>query len=168
MVELPKTEAELQAYVQEQISARETEWKATKDQEFAAQRKRHQAEIDKIKADAGKTAEELAQERLKEQQDQLNSEVEELRKFKKTTLLGQKLEKEGLPSFFKNDARLLSAEDGDLDKVVKDIKKEYEASLPKGNQHSTIINTQNGATPSGDRDKAKAEFGQALKELVGK
>ena len=61
MVELPKTEAELQAYVDEQIQAKQTEWESKQNEMFATQRKKHQAEIDKIKADAGKSAEEIAQ-----------------------------------------------------------------------------------------------------------
>lgn len=168
MVELPKTEAELQAYVDEQIQAKQTEWESKQNEMFANQRKKHQAEIDKIKADAGKSAEEIAQERIKEQQEKDSKELTELRAYKKSNELGKRLEKEGLPTFLKNDSRLINAEDGDLDKVIKSIKKEFEDSLPKGSQHSTVITTQSGNTPNNDSEKAKREFGQALKDLVGK
>ena len=78
MVELPKTEAELQAYVDAQVSERETALKAEYDGKFASQRKKHDEEIAKIKADAGKSAEEIAQQRIKEQQDADAKELEDL------------------------------------------------------------------------------------------
>jgi hypothetical protein len=168
MVELPKTEAELQAYVDAQVQAQKTEWESKQNEMFASQRKKHQAEIDKIKADMGKSAEELAQERIKEQQEKDSQELADLRAYKKSNELGRRLEKEGLPSYFKNDSRLLNAEDGDIEKVIKTVKKEYEDSLPKGNQYSTIIKTQSGQVPEADKDKAKREFGESLKALVGK
>lgn len=170
MVELPKTEAELQALIDERVSARETELKADYDSKFAVQRKKHGDEIAKIKADMGKSAEELAQEKLREQQEANEKELNELRAFKKSSILTDKLAKENLPSYFKNDNRLLTAEDGDIDKVIKDIKKEYEASLPKGATHSTVVTIGNGLNqpqPS-DKDNANRLFGQALKEALGR
>jgi hypothetical protein len=167
MVELPKTEAELQAYVDAQVQATRESMTKEFDNKFAQQRTKHDQEIKKLKEDAGKTAEELAQQQIREQQEKDAKELEELRAYKKGSIIREKLAKEGLPDFFKNDNRLLSAEEGDYDKVIKDIKKEYADSLPKGNQHSTIVQTngqqQQGA---GDGDKAKAEFGKALKDLV--
>lgn len=164
MTELPKTEAELQAM----LDARANEVKSEYDGKFAAQRKKHDEEIARIKADAGKNAEELAQQRLQEQQEADAQELKELRSFKKQVVLGEKLAKENLPSYFKNDSRLLSAEDGDIDKVIKDIKKEYEASLPKGNTHSTIVQANSGGPQMDSKDKANAEFGAALKQLLNK
>ena len=80
-----------------------------------------------------------------------------------------------MPSYFKNDTRLLSAEDGDLDKVIKDVKKEYEQTLPKGATSSTVVQTSTGGKPQGsgtskDEQQAQAfgEFGQALNNLIGK
>lgn len=170
MVELPKDEAELQAYVDSKIQERETDWKKEKDKEFAAQRTKHQAEIDKIKADMGKSAEQIAEERIKEQQEKDAKELAELRSYKKNTILAEKLAKEGLPSHFKYDTRLLSAEDGDLDKVIKDVKKEYEATLPKGNTKSTII--QQGGnrveTNKDDHTRALESLGNSIKEIIGR
>ena len=169
MVELPKTDAELQAYVEEQVKARETELKAEYDNKFASQRKKHDEEIAKIKADAGKSAEELAQQRIKEQQEADAKEFARLKEFEKTTILGEKLAKENLPSFFKNDSRLLNAENGDVDKVIKDIKKEYEASLPRGNQTSTVVKTGGAQQPNATQaDAANEAFAQVLGEIVGK
>lgn len=169
MVELPKTEAELQAYVDAQVKAKEESLTADFNNKFAGQRKKHEEEIAKIKSEAGKTAEEIAQQRLKEQQEADAQELNDLRAFRKSTILGDKLAKEGLPTYFKNDTRLLNANESDLDKVIKDVKKEYEATLPKGNTHSTVVG-QGGATQvaTTDSDKAKVDFGQALKQLVGR
>ena len=169
MVELPKTEAELQAYVESQVQAKETELKAEYDGKFANQRKKHDEEIAKIRADMGKSAEQLAEERIKEQQEANAKELEELRSFKKTTILQDKLAKEGLPSYFKNDNRLLTAEDGDLDKAIKDIKKEYEATLPKGNAHSSIIQQGGSVSPSNAKtptDVANEKMGEFLNEML--
>lgn len=165
MVELPKTEAELQAILDEQAG----KLKADYDNKFAAQRKKHEEEIAKIRADSTKSAEELAQQKVKEQQEAEAKELQELRAFKKTSILAEKLAKENLPSYFKNDNRLLNAEDGDVDKVIKDIKKEYEASLPKGATYSTVVPTSGSNQPDAtEKDAANAALGQALKELVGR
>ena len=66
--------------------------------------------------------------------------------------------------------RLLNAEEGDYDKVIKDIKKEYEADRPKGATHSTVVQNAQG---SGDKAKDNKQaafdaFGEALKEVVQK
>ena len=76
--------------------------------------------------------------------------------------------KEGLPNYFKNDTRLLNASDAELDKVIKDVKKEYTDTLPKGATHSTIVNTAGGGTPKGD-DKTQVyeAVGDALKSALG-
>lgn len=147
-MELPKTEAELQAIIDAKVQETRDTVSKEYDGKFADQRTKHDAEIKKIKESIGKSAEELAQERIKEQQEKDQQELNELRAFKKSATIGEKLEKEGLPSFFKNDNRLLSAEEGDYDKVIKDIKKEYEAVLPKGNPNSNVIQTS-GAAPNG-------------------
>lgn len=169
MVELPKTEAELQAYVEEKINAATTALKAEYDGKFATQRKKHDEEITKIKAEAGKSAEELAQQRIKEQQEADQQELTELRAYKKGKTIEERLAKENLPNHFKYDTRLLNATEEDFDKVVKDVKKEYEATLPKGNQTSTVVKTggttQPSATPA---DAANEAFAQVLGEIVGK
>lgn len=169
MVELPKTEAELQALIDASVSARETELKAEHDKAFASQRTKYESQIKSLKEGVGKSAEELAQQKIKEQQEQDQQELNELRAYKKSTILGEKLAKENLPIFLKNDTRLLNADEAEVDKIIKDIKKEYEASLPtKGNPHSTIVPTGGKAQTTTDKDKANEAFGQALKELIGR
>lgn len=169
MVELPKTQEELDALLN--AKANETRESVTKEfnNKFAEQRTRHEQEIKKLKDDAGKTAEQLAQERIKEQQEKDAKELEDLRNYKRSAVIGEKLAKEGLPLFFKNDQRLLSAEEGDYDKVIKDIRKEYDAALPKGNAHSNVIQ-QGGAQPvSGNKtdvEIANEKFAEALNAVL--
>ena len=169
MVELPKTEAELQAYVDEKVNAATTALKTEYDGKFAAQRKKHDDEIVKIKADAGKSAEELAAQKVKEENEARDRELEDLRSYKKGKVLEERLVKENLPPNYKYDTRLLNASEDDFDKVVKEVKKEYEATLPKGNQTSTVVKTggttQPSATPA---DAANEAFAQVLGQIVGK
>ena len=82
--------------------------------------------------------------------------------------MAQRLEKEKLPTYFKNDARLINADETNIDKVIKDIRKEYEASLPKGATHSTVVQTNatgKNANAS-EKDAAYAKMGDALKQLI--
>jgi hypothetical protein len=105
----------------------------------------------------------------KEQDEATQNELAELRSYKKGKVIEERLSKEGLPSYFKNDSRLLNAKDEDFDKAIKDVKKEYEATLPKGNTHSTVVQTYtNGANQEKDAtSKANEEMGNALKQIIG-
>ena len=118
-------------------------------------------------AETKTTAEEIAAEKIKEQQEADQKELAELRAYKKSGEISKRLAKEGLPDFFKNDTRLLNAEDGDLEKVVKDIKKEYDSYLPKGANHSTVVQTAQGDKPVDPKQVANEKMGEALKELIG-
>lgn len=166
MVELPKTEAELQAYVDEKINTATNTLKAEYDGKFATQRKKHDEEIAKIKADAGKSAEELAIQKVKEENEARDRELDELRSYKKGKVLEERLAKENMPSHFKYDSRLLNASEEDFEKVLKDVKKEYEATLPKGNQHSSVVPT-NGKLPDNKESKGYGEFAETLKKITG-
>ena len=169
MVELPKTETELQGLIDEAVKNATDKLKQEYDGKFAAQRTKHKEELDSIKASIGKSAEEIAQQKLQEQQEADQKELTELRAFKKSKTIEERLGKEGLPTFLKNDSRLLSANEEDFDKVLKEVKKEYEAVLPKGNQHSTVVQTSTGNKPSpSEQEQANIAFGKALQELVGK
>lgn len=166
MVELPKTEEELQTL----LAAREKEvtdnLTAKHNGDMAAMRKKHDDELAKAKQQANMTAEQIAEQKIKEQQEHDANELAELRAYKKQSILGEKLAKEGLPSFFKNDTRLLNAEEGDYDKVIKDIKKEYESVLPKGANRSTVVPNAQGEKPADKKQEAYNAFGEALKEIV--
>ena len=168
MVELPKTEAELQALLDAKATEVTDSLTAKHNSDMANLRKKHEEEIKKTKEQANLTAEQLAEQRAKEQQEHDAQELNELRQFKKNTVLSEKLKKEGLPDFFKNDTRLLNAEDGNLDKVIKDIKKEYEQYQPKGATHSTVVPTQNQTVAQQQDEKGAAfeKMGDAIKELI--
>jgi len=168
MTELPKTEQELNDLIAAKVQEATAEQEAKHNGQMATLRKKYDDDLKKAKEQAGKTAEEIAQERIKEQQEHDAQELTELRQFKKNTVLSEKLKKEGLPDFFKNDTRLLNAEDGNLDKVIKDIKKEYEQYQPKGATHSTVVQTQSQNVNQQQDDKSAAfeKMGDAIKELI--
>ena len=134
---------------------------------MANQRKKFDDEVKKAKEQAGKTAEELAQEKIKEQQEADQKELNELRAYKKSGEISKRLAKEGLPDFLKNDTRLLNAEEGDLDKVIKDVKKDFEAYQPKGATHSTVVPNAQNQPPVDEKQEAYNKMGEALKELTG-
>ena len=168
MTELPKTEQELNDLIAAKVQEATAEQEAKHNGQMATLRKKYDDDLKKAREQAGKTAEEIAQEKIKEQQEHDAQELTELRQFKKNTVLSEKLKKEGLPDFFKNDTRLLNAEDGNLDKVIKDIKKEYEQYQPKGATHSTVVQTQSQNVNKQQDDKGVAfeKMGDALKELI--
>ncbi len=156
------TQEELQTKIDDAISVATQDLIKKHNTEMYNARK----EIKELK-NANLSQEEIEQRIREEQDTQIKQELADLRAFKKQSVLVDRLAKEGLPSYFKNDSRLLNAEDGELDKAIKAVKKEYEDSLPKGNTHSTVI-SQSGQQPQvSDKQKANAEFGQALKELIG-
>ena len=167
MVELPKTEQELNDLIAQKVQEKETEMTAKHNSEMANQRKKFDDELKKAKEQAGKTAEELAQEKIKEQQEADQKELNELRAYKKSGEISKRLAKEGLPDFLKNDTRLLNAEDGDLDKVIKDVKKDFEAYQPKGATHSTVVPNAQGQQQVDKKQEAYNAMGEALKEIVG-
>ncbi len=168
-IELPKTEQELNDLIEAKVKEKETELESKHNGQMATLRKKYDDDIKKAKEQAGLTAEQLAQEKVKEQYEADQKELNELRAYKKTSEISQKLAKEGLPSYFKNDTRLLNAEAGELDKVIKDVKKEYEASLPKGATHSTVVQ-QNAQGQKQTNDKAElyASVGESIKNALGK
>ena len=165
--ELPKTEQELNDYVEQKVQEKAAELEAKHNGQMANLRKKYDDDLKKAKEQAGLTAEQLAQEKVKEQYEADQKELNELRLYKKSAEISQRLAKENLPSYFKNDTRLLNAESGDLDRVVKDIKKEYEASLPKGATHSTVVQTAQGGKPSDDKTQLYQSVGEAIKNALG-
>lgn len=175
MTELPKTEQELNDLIEAKVTEATEKLVAKHNGEMASLRQKHDADLKKAKEQASLSAEEIAQQKIKEKQEADEIELNDLRAFKKSTIISEKLAKAGLPNYFKNDTRLLSAEDGELDKIIKDVKKEYDDSLPKGATHSTVVQTASGGKPNpttsqGD-DKQAAAFeamGEALNQALGK
>lgn len=155
------TEAEFNAKIEEAVNNATEKLVSKHNGEMATARK----EIKALK-DASKS-----QEEIKAEQDAaLVEELNDLRAFKKGKVLEDRLAKEGMPSYFKNDSRLLNAKDEDFDKVLRGVKNEYEATLPKGNQHSTVVKTggKNPQVGTNEKTEIYGEFAQSLKTLVGK
>ena len=165
MADLPKTEEELQALIATKLE----EQKVAHDQELKQVaynvRKEEEKKFDKFKADMKLSDDERAKQLAAEREKELNDELTSLREFKKESLLKERLVKENLPSYFANDKRLLTAEEGDLDKVIKVVKGEYEASLPKGNTHSTVVPTSTTKGPETKDDKGVGAMADVLKNL---
>lgn len=165
--DLPKTEQELNELIEARVQERAAEMEAKHNGQMANLRKKYEDDIKRAKEQAGLTAEQLAQEKIKEQYEADQKELSELRAYKKSSEISQRLAKEGLPNFLKNDTRLLNAEDGELDKVIKEVKKEYEANLPKGATHSTVVQTSTGQVPENTKDQVYQQVGDAIKNAIG-
>ena len=168
MVDLPKTEEELQALIDSRVKEATEQLVSKHNGEMASLRTKHTAELDKVKKEAGMSAEELANQRAKELAQQNEQELADLRAYKKQSLLKERLVKENLPSYFVNDNRLLSAEEGDLDKAIKVVKAEYEASKPSGNTHSTVVQVGgNGGKPQAtSQEIAYEKMGDAISQII--
>lgn len=169
MVELPKTEEELKALIESAVNSKVEELTAKHNNDMAGLRKSYDEKIKKSQEQANMSAEEKAKQLAEEEKQKINDELNDLRSFKKKTTLEARLEKEGLPKYFSNDNRLLSAEDGDLDKVLKVVKEEYNGSLPKGNQHSTVVQTANGVVQTQAKDTKEIAYekvADTLKDLI--
>ena len=165
-MELPKTEQELNDLIEAKVQEKAEQLTAQHNGQMANLRKKYDDDLKKAKEQAGLTAEQLAEEKIKEQNEARDRELNELRAYKKSSVLTEKLAKEGLPTYFKNDTRLLNAEDGDIDKVIKDVKKEYEATLPKGATHSTVVQTAQGSKPRDDKAELYASVGESIKNAL--
>lgn len=159
------TEAELQAKIDDAVNTATQDLISKHNGEMATMRK----EIKNLK-DANLTTEEKAKQDLEEQKLATDKELGELRAFKRDTVISQRLAKESLPSYLKNDSRLINATtDTDFDKAIKLVKTDYESSLPKGNTHSSVVKVSS-TTQSPNTDTAKndafAKMGDALQDLV--
>lgn len=168
MTELPKTEQELNELVDAKVQQAVAEETAKHNGQMANMRKKYEDDLKKAKEQAGFTAEQIAEEKVKEQNEARDRELNELRAFKKSSVISQRLVKEGLPDFLKNDSRLLNADDSTIDKVIKEVKKDYDSALPKGATHSTVVQTASGQKPANEKTQVYEEVGEALKQALGK
>lgn len=90
---------------------------------------------------------------MEEEQKAKDEELIALRLEKKERDRADKLAKAGVPLLFKNDRRLLDAEDDKVDEVIETIKKEYQALLPNNGAH---VSTNVGGT-GGDPQVAEMD-----------
>lgn len=139
------------------IAERELELKKKHDEEMAQLRIKAKAEkedaIKKAEENAKLTADEKAKKEFEEQRKKDDEELAQLRLEKKLNERREKLVKAGVPEVFKNDSRLINADDGDLDTVIKTIESDWKGLLPKG---ATITTNVVGGSP----DKANDEYAQ--------
>ena len=157
------TEEELQKQIQEAVNKavaeKTTELTKSHNEAMAQQRIKADDEkkkaVEKAVADANLTAEQKAQKELEEQRKADLAELTQLRLEKKVNDRAAKLKEKGLPDFFKNDSRLLNAEDEQVDDVIKTISEEYNAVLPKGATVSTNVNV---STQKGGKSEAEKEL----------
>lgn len=165
---LPKTEQELDELISAKVKEATDQLESKHNGAMASMRQKYDADLKKAKEQANLTAEEIAQQKIKEEQENTQRELAELRAYKKTNELSQKLTQAGLPQHFKYDTRLLNAEDGNLDNVIKDVKKEYEATLPQGASHSTVVPVGSGNQQAQGDDKSKlfANVGSAIQNAL--
>ena len=146
MDEITMTQEELDKKIEEAVNKakaeQEAELKKTHDSEKAQMRIKAKEELDKAvkKAteEANLSAEEKAKKDLEEKERQKeeehkaeHEELEKLRLEKKINDRANKLEEAGLPKIFKNDTRLISANDDEVDDVIKTLKAEFEEIAPK-------------------------------------
>ena len=147
------TEEELKAKIEEEVkkAVDETTEKLKKEHNELMAQQRIKAESDKKKAveDATKNATLSAEEKAKkEEEERRKADLEELnalRLEKKVNDRARKLTEKGLPDFFKNDSRLINAEDGEVDNIIKTIEEEYKKVLPQG--ATTNTNVRGGGNP---------------------
>lgn len=158
------TETELQSKIDDAVKTATDSLISKHNGEMASMRTKHNAELEKAKKEASMSAEELAQARASELAQAQESELNDLRAFKRQTIIKDKITAAGLPPYFVNDSRLLSANEGDIDKVIKTVKSEYEATLPKGNTHSTVVQT-GGQAPKDDKGKVFEDVGAAIGQI---
>ena len=163
------TETELQERIDSAVNKATEELISKHNGEMATLRKKHEIQLAKVKEESNMSAEELANKRAEELAQANAQELADLRKFKQESILKDKLAKAGLPQYFINDNRLLSAEEGELDKVIKVVKTEYDATQPSGTTHSTVVQVSGGGKPTpqpSETDRANEQMGAAISQLV--
>jgi len=174
MVELPKTEAELQGIIDNAVSVAlegaKKEYEGKLNSGMASVRKDYDNKLAKAKSDYETNLDVEAEKKATEKTNAFMEEYNNLKAFKKSSDLSQRLAKEGLPDYFKNDSRLLNATEENFDKVIKSVKGEYESTLPKGNVHSSVVKTNIGRPTSNAEDSktiALEKMADALKGVMG-
>jgi hypothetical protein len=126
--------------------------------EMAQQRKKAKADTEKAVeqavANANLSAEEQAAKKIEEERRAEQEELAQLRLEKKINDRANKLKEKGLPDFFKNDSRLLNANDEEVDSVIATIEKEYKGSLPQG---ATVSTNVSGTSTGGNAQQTELE-----------
>lgn len=157
------TQEQVDTLLAEALEKQKSELDAKHNAVMTSQRKAHEKEMEKYKSNADLSADERAKRENAELIESLQNEVNSLKAYKKNAELTDRLAKEQLPSFFKNDSRLINAKDDkELDIVVKTIKTEYASSTNSGANHSTVVS---GANADGGTTKLS---GKSFDDIIRK
>ena len=157
-------EKTLQEQIDEAVAKTNAEWEAkfqAKVNEIAkSTRERYAKEAEREKM----TAEEKVKADYEDKITTLTEELGKKTKEIKDRKINEAILSNELPSYYKNDIRLLNADDENFDKVIKDIKAEhndYLKALLQQNVKSTSPNIQKDSnnTSNETRDKVLAKVG---------
>ena len=157
-------EKTLQEQIDEAVAKTNAEWEAkfqAKVNEIAkSTRERYAKEAEREKM----TAEEKVKADYEDKITTLTEELGKKTKEIKDRKINEAILSNELPSYYKNDIRLLNADDENFDKVIKDIKSEhndYLKTLLQQNVKSTSPNIQKDSnnTSNETRDRVLAKVG---------
>ena len=157
-------EKTLQEQIDEAVAKTNAEWEAkfqAKVNEIAkSNRERYAKEAEREKM----TAEEKVKADYEDKITSLTEELGKKTKEIKDRKINEAILSNELPSYYKNDIRLLNADDENFDKVIKDIKTEhndYLKTLLQQNVKSTSPNIQKDSnnTSNETRDRVLAKVG---------
>ena len=157
-------EKTLQEQIDEAVAKTNAEWEAkfqAKVNEIAkSTRERYAKEAEREKM----TAEEKVKADYEDKITTLTEELGKKTKEIKDRKINEAILSNELPSYYKNDIRLINADDDNFDKVIKDIKAEhndYLKTLLQQNVKSTSPNIQKDSnnTSNETRDKVLAKVG---------
>ena len=157
-------EKTLQEQIDEAVSKTNAEWEAkfqAKVNEIAkSTRERYAKEAEREKM----TAEEKVKADYEDKITTLTEELGKKTKEIKDRKINEAILSNELPSYYKNDIRLINADDENFDKVIKDIKAEhndYLKTLLQQNVKSTSPNIQKDSnnTSNETRDRVLAKVG---------
>ena len=137
-------EKEKQEAIEKALAEKEAELKKKHNEEMSNLRVSAKAEKEKAVKDAIENAKLTEEERVKKELEEQNKadreELAQLRLEKKINERGKKLVEAGVPELFKNDSRLINAEDDKVDEIIKTIKDEWVKVAPQGATVSTNVN----------------------------
>lgn len=157
-------EKTLQEQIDEAVAKTNAEWEAkfqAKVNEIAkSTRERYAKEAEREKM----TAEEKVKADYEDKITTLTEELGKKTKEIKDRKINEAILSNELPSYYKNDIRLINADDENFDKVIKDIKTEhndYLKTLLQQNVKSTSPNIQKDSnnTSNETRDRVLAKVG---------
>ena len=157
-------EKTLQEQIDEAVAKTNAEWEAkfqAKVNEIAkSTRERYAKEAEREKM----TAEEKVKADYEDKITNLTEELGKKTKEIKDRKINEAILSNELPSYYKNDIRLLNADDENFDKVIKDIKAEhndYLKTLLQQNVKSTspYIQKDSNNTSNETRDRVLAKVG---------